>query len=34
MALVIKKFENGAKKPISTYAKANLKAESFIYKMR
>ena len=29
-----KVFENGAKKPISTYAKANLKAESFIYKMR
>ena len=29
-----KVFESGAKKPISTYAKANLKAESFIYKMR
>ncbi len=29
-----KVFESGAKRPISTYAKANLKAESFIYKMR
>ena len=29
-----KVVESGAKKPISTYAKANLKAESFIYKMR
>jgi nucleoside-diphosphate-sugar epimerase len=29
-----KVFENGSKKPISTYAKANLKAENFIYKMR
>jgi len=29
-----KVFENGAKKPVSTYAKANLKAESSIYKMR
>ena len=29
-----KVFESGAKNPISTYAKANLKAESFIYKMR
>jgi len=29
-----KVFENGIKKPISTYAKANLKAENFIYKLR
>ena len=29
-----KVFESGAKKPISTYAKANLKAESFIYRMK
>lgn len=27
-------FENGLKKPISTYAKANLKAETAIYKLR
>lgn len=29
-----KVFENGKKKPISTYAKANLKAENYIYKLR
>ncbi len=29
-----KVLENGVKKPISTYAKANLKAENFIYKLR
>ena len=27
-------FENGSKKPISTYAKANLKAENFIYSLK
>jgi len=29
-----KVFENGRKKPISTYAKANLKAETYIYKLK
>ena len=29
-----KVYENGKKNPISTYAKANLKAESFIYKLK
>ena len=29
-----KVLENGRKKPISTYAKANLKSENFIYKLR
>ena len=29
-----KVYENGAKKPISTYAKANLKAETAIYKLK
>ena len=29
-----KVFENGQKKPISTYAKANLKAENYIYKLK
>ena len=33
MASVIKVFESGAKKPISTYAKANLK-QKVCYKMR
>ncbi len=27
-------YENGNKKPISTYAKANLKAENYIYKLK
>ena len=29
-----KVYENGRKNPISTYAKANLKAENFIYKLK
>ncbi len=29
-----KVYENGKKNPISTYAKANLKAESYIYKLK
>ena len=31
---LVKKFSKMEKKPISTYAKANLKAENYIYKLR